>query len=224
MCDRALRPLAIDPPRRGGGDPERGDGALDRLARSRGARSHAISSFPRPTSRGCRGKRSWPITSRDRRTIVACNDAGDAVGAGTPRPQGGPKIFVIGLPKTGTTSLHRAFELLGLRSFHWGGSRAYQAVLQSLRDGERLLERTRRALRRVLRHRDALGTVRSCRPAIPGFAVHLHRPRCRRLDRQPAPPCRAQRAGPARRHVRRVATSASMRTRGERTGSRNATG
>ena len=48
-------------------------------------------------------------------------------------------MFVIGLPKTGTTSLHIAFKLLGLRSFHWGGSRAYHAVLQSQQEGERLL-------------------------------------------------------------------------------------
>jgi hypothetical protein len=48
-------------------------------------------------------------------------------------------VFAIGLNKTGTTSLHLAFEQLGLRSFHWGGRRAYHAVLHAQRDGERLL-------------------------------------------------------------------------------------
>ena len=48
-------------------------------------------------------------------------------------------MFVIGLPKTGTTSLHIAFKLLGLRSFHSGGSRADQAVLHAQQEGERLL-------------------------------------------------------------------------------------
>lgn len=32
-----------------------------------------------------------------------------------------PKIFCIGLNKTGTISLHHALELLGFRSLHWGG-------------------------------------------------------------------------------------------------------
>lgn len=32
---------------------------------------------------------------------------------------GEQKIICIGLPKTGTTSLHHAFEILGLRSVHW---------------------------------------------------------------------------------------------------------
>lgn len=36
----------------------------------------------------------------------------------TTRP---PKIFCIGLNKTGTISLHQALETLGFRSLHWGG-------------------------------------------------------------------------------------------------------
>ncbi len=32
-----------------------------------------------------------------------------------------PKIFCIGMNKTGTISLHEALETLGYRSLHWGG-------------------------------------------------------------------------------------------------------
>jgi hypothetical protein len=45
---------------------------------------------------------------------------------------GSPKIFGIGLNKTGTSSLHRALELLGYRSLHWGGLETYEAVLRAI--------------------------------------------------------------------------------------------
>ena len=35
------------------------------------------------------------------------------------RPPGAPKVFVIGLPKTGTTSLHEFFKCGGRSSAHW---------------------------------------------------------------------------------------------------------
>ncbi|MGH8978365.1 MAG: sulfotransferase [Acidimicrobiia bacterium] len=137
--DPALRPLTIDPPRHGGGDPERGDGALDRLARSR---AQGVTHLLVPATHDPWLLRHAQLADHlaRRATIVACNAAGTLWALAPPRPRGGSKVFVIGLPKTGTTSLHRSFDLLGLRSFHWGGRRAYQAVLQSLRDGERLLE------------------------------------------------------------------------------------
>ena len=39
-----------------------------------------------------------------------------------------PRIFGLGLNKTATTSLHRALELLGFRSLHWGGPTVRQTV------------------------------------------------------------------------------------------------
>ena len=38
----------------------------------------------------------------------------------TPEP-GRPRVFGIGLNKTGTSSLHEALTILGYRSLHWGG-------------------------------------------------------------------------------------------------------
>ena len=57
------------------------------------------------------------------------------------------KIFCVGLTKTGTTSLHRALQVLGFRSLHWGpddeangGTRMYLEVLRAKREGRRLLD------------------------------------------------------------------------------------
>jgi hypothetical protein len=73
-------------------------------------------------------------------TIVAAGPAG-AVWELPPVPAPGPpKVFGIGLNKTGTTSLHQACELLGLRSFHWGDRAAFEGVLDAVRTGRRLLE------------------------------------------------------------------------------------
>ena len=121
-----------------GGDPERGTGALDRLAL---ARARGITHLLVPTSEPRFLQQSPELANHlaRRATIVACNDAA-TMWALTPAPAPGPpKVFAIGLNKTGTTSLHLAFEQLGLRSFHWGGRRAYHAVLHAQRDGERLL-------------------------------------------------------------------------------------
>jgi hypothetical protein len=52
-----------------------------------------------------------------------------------------PRVFGIGLNKTGTSSLHRALELLGLRSLHWGGPPVRQAVEAAHAAGEPLLSR-----------------------------------------------------------------------------------
>jgi hypothetical protein len=52
-----------------------------------------------------------------------------------------PRIFGIGLNKTGTTSLHRAFGVLGYRSLHWGGPRVAQRVEAARARGEPLLSR-----------------------------------------------------------------------------------
>lgn len=39
-----------------------------------------------------------------------------------------PKVFGIGLNKTGTISLHQALEQLGYRSLHWGGPEVRRLV------------------------------------------------------------------------------------------------
>ena len=52
-----------------------------------------------------------------------------------------PRIFGVGLNKTATTSLHRALEVLGFRSLHWGGPEVRRTVEASLAAGEPLLAR-----------------------------------------------------------------------------------
>ena len=50
------------------------------------------------------------------------------------------KVFGIGLNKTGTSSLHRALELLGYRSLHWGGLETHERVLRAIDDRRRMLD------------------------------------------------------------------------------------
>lgn len=50
------------------------------------------------------------------------------------------KVFCIGLNKTGTTTLHQAFEMLGVRSLHWGGPTSGKKVGRALREGRPLVE------------------------------------------------------------------------------------
>jgi hypothetical protein len=55
-----------------------------------------------------------------------------------------PRVFGIGLNKTGTSSFHAAMGILGLRSLHgggtdWGGDRINSEVRENLRAGRPLL-------------------------------------------------------------------------------------
>lgn len=50
------------------------------------------------------------------------------------------KIFCIGLNKTGTTTLHQAFETIGVRSLHWGGPASGKKVGKALREGRGLVD------------------------------------------------------------------------------------
>jgi hypothetical protein len=50
-----------------------------------------------------------------------------------------PRIFGIGLNKTGTTSLDRAMTMLGFESLHDGGPDVHDAVRRAIDDGEPLL-------------------------------------------------------------------------------------
>ena len=59
---------------------------------------------------------------------------------GMPDPRR-PRIFGIGLNKTGTTSLHEALTTLGYQSLHWGGPEIRERVEASLAAGEPLLAR-----------------------------------------------------------------------------------
>lgn len=45
-----------------------------------------------------------------------------------------PRIFGIGLNKTGTTSLHEVLTTLGFESLHWGGPEAHDKVMQAVRE------------------------------------------------------------------------------------------
>ena len=49
------------------------------------------------------------------------------------------KIFGIGLNKTGTSSLHRALELLGYSSLHGGGLDAHERISRAIDEGEPML-------------------------------------------------------------------------------------
>ena len=49
------------------------------------------------------------------------------------------KVFGIGLNKTGTSSLHRALELLGYRSLHFGGLETHERMLRAMDDGKPML-------------------------------------------------------------------------------------
>jgi len=50
-----------------------------------------------------------------------------------------PRVFGIGLNKTGTSSFHAAVQLLGFESLHWGGPSIRKQVEASLDAGEPLL-------------------------------------------------------------------------------------
>ncbi|MET0903205.1 MAG: glycosyltransferase [Acidimicrobiales bacterium] len=54
---------------------------------------------------------------------------------------GRPRVFGIGLNKTGTSSLHEAFQMLRLESLHWGGPAIRQLVEASRDAGDPLLSR-----------------------------------------------------------------------------------
>jgi hypothetical protein len=51
-----------------------------------------------------------------------------------------PRVFGVGLNKTGTSSLHRALLELGFHSLHWGGPEVRRTVEASLAAGEPLLQ------------------------------------------------------------------------------------
>lgn len=49
-------------------------------------------------------------------------------------------VLGVGLNKTGTTSLHRALEVLGWRSLHWGGPAIRARVERALAEGRPMLD------------------------------------------------------------------------------------
>jgi glycosyltransferase involved in cell wall biosynthesis len=59
----------------------------------------------------------------------------------TDRPPDRPRVFGIGLNKTGTTSFHEAMTTLGYESLHWGGPALRRMVEVSLAAGDPLLSR-----------------------------------------------------------------------------------
>jgi hypothetical protein len=50
-----------------------------------------------------------------------------------------PKVFGIGLTKTGTASLHAALEQLGYRSLHWGGFETLARVCKAIDESKPML-------------------------------------------------------------------------------------
>ena len=61
-----------------------------------------------------------------------------ATPGGSPDPDR-PRIFGIGLNKTGTTSLDSALLVLGFSSLHFGGQAAHDAVHAAIDDGVALV-------------------------------------------------------------------------------------
>lgn len=57
----------------------------------------------------------------------------------TPPDPARPRVFGIGLNKTGTTSLHNALIELGFNSLHWGGEAAHEAVQRAIAEDAPLL-------------------------------------------------------------------------------------
>ncbi len=53
---------------------------------------------------------------------------------------GRPRVFCIGLNRTGTRSLHLALEHLGYRSLHWGGPGVRQQVERAAAEGRPLVD------------------------------------------------------------------------------------
>ena len=60
---------------------------------------------------------------------------------GADAPADRPRIFNVGFNKTGTSSFHRAMEILGFQSLHWGGPRVHELVQTSFAAKEPLLTR-----------------------------------------------------------------------------------
>lgn len=60
---------------------------------------------------------------------------------GRDRDPGRPRVFCVGLNKTGTSSFHQAMGLLGFESLHWGGPSIRRLVEASQRAGDPLLSR-----------------------------------------------------------------------------------
>jgi len=58
---------------------------------------------------------------------------------GDPNDPFRPRVFGIGLNKTGTTSFHEAMTILGLHSLHWGGPEVHRLVKAADDAGEPLL-------------------------------------------------------------------------------------
>ena len=58
---------------------------------------------------------------------------------GAPDGASRPRVFCIGLNKTGTTSLHEALIVLGYRSLHWGGPDTPRSVRRAFLEGVPLL-------------------------------------------------------------------------------------
>lgn len=50
-----------------------------------------------------------------------------------------PRVFGIGLNKTGTSSLHQALQSLGYNSLHWGGLDTLWTVFRAVDEGKPLL-------------------------------------------------------------------------------------
>ena len=114
-------PLALDASVRGvGRDPDSGRGALDRLAV---AHACGVTHFLLPAQSAWWLQRYADLAEHlaRRATVTASNASGTLWESVSCSDPGGPRVFGIGLSKTGTSSLHEALTLLGFDSFHWGG-------------------------------------------------------------------------------------------------------
>jgi hypothetical protein len=73
-----------------------------------------------------------------------------------------PRVFGIGLNKTGTSSLHEALVTLGYRSLHWGGATSPPLVSRAIQEGRPLLT--------YLDEHDALDAFSDIQPLVLRFA------------------------------------------------------
>ena len=109
--------------------------------------------------------------------------SGGFVSAAAPRSRR-PRVFGLGLNKTGTSSLHEALTILGYESLHWGGPEIRRKVEAALEAGVPLLSNLDPrydAFSDIL----ALSTnYAGPRRAVPGQWIRPDRAAGRRLDRQ----------------------------------------
>ena len=143
-----------------------------------------------PTSSRTRSAHRRPPMSTLVRSSLECIESPDR-----------PRIFGIGLNKTGTSSLHEALEILGYTGLHFAGPERAALIRRAIEEQQAAAPLPRPGLRRVLRHAGDHVFLARRRP-VPGLEVHPHGARPGRVARQPPAPRREEPATGGGRRLR----------------------